>query len=77
MAEMEHSVEMAVKEKQEAIQKCDLQFAEMMATLEKYKQENLKIVSQKEKELELLRSKSDELNLLKQVKYKNSLLKNV
>ncbi|XP_041352209.1 synaptonemal complex protein 1-like isoform X2 [Gigantopelta aegis] len=64
--EMKHNVEMALKEKQEAIQKCDLQFAEMMATLEKYKQENQKIVLQKEKELELLRSKSDELSLLKQ-----------
>lgn len=47
----------AVKHKEEAVNKCDHQMAEMMATLEKYQQENHKIVTQKDKEIEQLKLK--------------------
>lgn len=42
-------------DKSAAVKNFDAQMKEMMNTLEKYKQENQKIVAQKEKEIEQLR----------------------
>jgi hypothetical protein len=47
--------ERALSNKEETVQKCEHQIAEMMATLEKYQQENQKIVCQKDKEIEEMR----------------------
>lgn len=47
--------ERALSDKEDTVQKCEHQIAEMMATLEKYQQENQKIVCQKDKEIEEIR----------------------
>lgn len=47
--------ERALSDKEDTVQKCEHQIAEMMATLEKYQQENQKIVCQKDKEIEEMR----------------------
>lgn len=48
---MKKMSEKASKDKEEMVQKCEHQIAEMMSTLEKYQQENQKIVAEKEKEI--------------------------
>ena len=53
--EMKILSERALSDKEETVQKCEHQIAEMMATLEKYQQENQKIVCQKDKEIEEMR----------------------
>lgn len=53
--EMKKLSERALSNKEETVQKCEHQIAEMMATLEKYQQENQKIVCQKDKEIEEMR----------------------
>jgi predicted RNase H-like nuclease (RuvC/YqgF family) len=50
--EMKKLSERALSNKEETVQKCEHQIAEMMATLEQYQQENQKIVCQKDKEIE-------------------------
>lgn len=47
----------SVKEKEETMKKCEVQIADMTGTLEKYQQENHKLVAQKDKEIESLRQK--------------------
>ncbi|XP_067675629.1 synaptonemal complex protein 1-like [Haliotis asinina] len=66
MEDMKVKLESSLMEKKDAEERCEFQLSQMMATMEKYKQENGKIVQQKEKELELLRSKSDQFTSLKQ-----------
>ncbi|XP_046580118.1 synaptonemal complex protein 1-like isoform X2 [Haliotis rubra] len=66
MEEMKVKLENGLMEKKDTEERCEFQLSQMMATMEKYKQENGKIVQQKEKELELLRSKSDQFTSLKQ-----------
>lgn len=53
--DMKKLSERALSDKEETVQKCEHQIAEMMATLEKYQQENQKIVWQKDKEIEEMR----------------------
>ncbi|XP_071115241.1 synaptonemal complex protein 1-like [Haliotis cracherodii] len=67
MEEMKVKLGHSLMEQKETEERCEFQLSQMMATMEKYKQENGKIVQQKEKELELLRSKSDEFTTLKQL----------
>ncbi|KAL5009725.1 hypothetical protein ScPMuIL_012030 [Solemya velum] len=55
--EMKMLADKSVKEQEMSSKKCEMQMAEMMATLEKYKQDNHKILSQREKEFELLKQK--------------------
>ncbi|OWF42759.1 synaptonemal complex protein 1-like [Mizuhopecten yessoensis] len=49
--------ENAVKEKEETVKKCEAQIADMTSTLEKYQQENHKLVAQKDKEIKTLKAK--------------------
>lgn len=67
MEEMKVKLGHSLMEQKETEERCEFQLSQMMATMEKYKQENGKIVQQKEKELELLRSKSDDFTALKEV----------
>ena len=48
-----------MKDKEAETKKFDKQMNEMVATLEKYKQENTKIVQQKQKEIETLKKNMD------------------
>lgn len=57
---MKKQSEKAVKDKEDAVQRCEHQIAEMMATLEKYQQENQKIVTQKDKEIEEMKHKIEQ-----------------
>ncbi|XP_050393601.1 uncharacterized protein LOC126811756 [Patella vulgata] len=66
MADIKNQLHQAVKDKNDSIGRSDAQIADMMATLQKYKMENQKIVDQKEKELDSLRTKFDQSSNLKE-----------
>ncbi|XP_064618112.1 synaptonemal complex protein 1-like [Liolophura sinensis] len=61
VSKMEQEKKKAMEEKESAAKKCEYEMGEMMSTLEKYKQDNQNILTQKDKEIGVLKSKVAEL----------------
>ena len=71
--DMTKQKEAAEKETKQTIDNCEIQRQEMMSTLEKYKQENEKVLNIKEKEIETICTKNELQNKELQNKFKNDL----